>query len=131
MAAATASLSSTILSKNEIVRAKVALRGVPVGTLGKVIQVQGLSWTRYWVWFDNGVRLGTIDRAKLMTIPEFDFRQAGGESTPSAGSGAGLATVSDDGGGAGGAVMESVNGIPGHLVERSRVARERWAAKKG
>jgi hypothetical protein len=130
MAAATASLSSTLLSKNEVVRAKVALRGVPVGTLGKVIHVQGLSWTRYWVSFDNGVRVGTIDRNKLMTIPEFDRRQAGGtDGEIAVVSGGAVATSSSDGGG--GAVMESVNGIPGHLVERSRVARERWAAKKG
>jgi hypothetical protein len=127
MAVMAATPSSTLLSKNEVVRAKVAMRGVPVGTLGKVIQVQGLSWTRYWVWFDNGVRLGTIDRAKLMTIPEFDRRQAGGdEVVVSAATGGAVTAAAVDGG----AVMESVNGIPGHLVERSRVARERWAAKK-
>ncbi len=127
MAAATAS-SSSVLSKNEIVRAKVALPGVPVGTLGKVIQVQGLSWTRYWVWFDNGKRIGTIDRAKLMTIPEFDRKMAGGDEVAVVvGAGVTAAAVSSDGG----AVLESVNGIPGHLVERARLARERWAAKKG
>jgi hypothetical protein len=37
------------------------------------------------------------------------------------------AAVSSDGG----SVLESVNGIPGILVERSRLAREKWAAKHG
>jgi hypothetical protein len=125
MAATTATLSA-----GEIVRAKVALRGVPAGTLGKVIHVQGLSWIRYWVWFDNGERVGTIDRAKLMTIPEFERKMAGGDEVVSAASGGATAAgaVAAE---AGGAVLESVNGIPGHLVERARLARERWAAKKG
>lgn len=125
MAATTATLSA-----GEIVRAKVALRGVPAGTLGKVIHVQGLSWIRYWVWFDNGERVGTIDRAKLMTIPEFERKMAGGDEVVSAASG-GATSVGAVAADAGGAVLESVNGIPGHLVERARLARERWAAKKG
>jgi hypothetical protein len=116
------------LSAGETVRAKVALRGVPAGTLGKVIHVQGLSWIRYWVWFDNGQRVGTIDRAKLMTISEFERRMAGGDETPTAASGGATvagaeAAASTDG--------ESVNGVPALLIERSRLARERWAAKKG
>ncbi len=124
MAATTAPLSA-----GEIVRAKVALRGVPSGTLGKVIHVQGLSWIRYWVWFDNGERVGTIDRANLMTIPEFERRMAGGDETPSAASGG--ATAAGAGAAPAGEVAESVNGVPALLIERSRLARERWAAKKG
>jgi hypothetical protein len=85
---------------------------------------------RYWVWFDNGERVGTIDRAKLMTIPEFERKMAGGGDELTAASGgstaAAVASVTGDG-----AVLESVNGVPGHLIERSRLARERWAAKKG
>jgi hypothetical protein len=117
------------LSAGETVRAKVALRGVPVGTLGKVIHVQGLSWIRYWVWFDNGERVGTIDRAKLMTIPEFERRLAGVDDQPTAASGG--ATAAGAVAAVTGAVPESVNGVPGILIERSRLARERWAAKKG
>lgn len=129
MAVPTATTNAT-LSAGETVRAKVALRGVPVGTLGKVIHVQGLSWIRYWVWFDNGERVGTIDRSKLMTIPEFERKMAGGDDVVSAASGGATAAgaiVAETGE----AVLESVNGIPGLLIERSRLARERWAAKKG
>jgi hypothetical protein len=122
--------SATPLKQGEIVRAKVALRGVPVSTKGKVIMVSGLTWIRYWVWFDNGERVGTIDRSKLMTAEEFDRQQAGGDElvVAAAAGGSTAAAVSSD---SGGSVLESVNGIPGILVERSRLAREKWAAKHG
>ena len=38
---------------------------VPAGTGGLVMVVQGLSWTRYRVHFDNGVELGLVDEASL------------------------------------------------------------------
>ena len=34
------------------------LAHVPEGTKGKVVLVNGLSWIRYWVRFDNGVTIG-------------------------------------------------------------------------
>ena len=40
--------------KGEKVVATVPLPGVPEGTKGKVKLVNGLSWTRYWVFFENG-----------------------------------------------------------------------------
>jgi hypothetical protein len=104
------------------------LRGVPKGMTGKVIHVQGLTWTRYWVLFDNGLRVGTIDRSKLATLEEWERQQAGG-GLVAAGSGAVAATSAGDGGGAGDSAAESVGGVPGYLLERSKKARERWAAK--
>ena len=53
------------LSRHDKVVAAVDLPGVPAGTPGKVIMEAGLRWFRYWVRFDNGVTLGTIDRAQL------------------------------------------------------------------
>lgn len=38
---------------------------VPVGTRGVVMVVQGVSWTRYRVHFDNGVELGLVDESSL------------------------------------------------------------------
>ena len=101
------------------------MRGVPEGTSGKVIHVQGLSWIRYWVWFDNGQRVGTLGRAKLATAAEWARRfdapaqTLGAEVTLSSGE----AVVAADSTG-------DVGGVPGHLLERSRAARARWAAKK-
>ena len=41
------------------------LPGVPAGTPGKVIMEAGFRWFRYWVRFENGVTLGSIDGAAL------------------------------------------------------------------
>lgn len=52
--------------KNDAVVATVDLRGVPAGTRGKVKLINGFDWLRYWVFFDNGVDLGSIDQAELV-----------------------------------------------------------------
>jgi hypothetical protein len=134
MATATA---ASILSSGTAVVSKGALRGVPSGTAGKVIHIQGLAWTRYWVLFDNGVRMGTLDRSRLATPDEWDrhllgpsaeetqaLELANAASVAGAGAGAGSGAPGEASG-----VAESIGGVPGHLLERSRKARERWAAK--
>jgi hypothetical protein len=117
--------TKNILSKGDRVVAALDMKGVPAGTPGKVILVQGLTWIRYWVWFDNGLRVGTLDRSKLMTLDEWARR---GEAVTPAAVAEGAAEVSAD---KGAVTSEDVGGVPGHLIERSRLARERWAAKKG
>jgi hypothetical protein len=102
----------------------VAMRGVPEGTTGKVIHVQGLSWIRYWVWFDNGLRLGTLGRNKLATPSEWERRHD--VVTAVAGNAAVVGDATDSVGGSG-----DVGGVPGYLLERSKAARARFAAKKG
>ena len=102
------------------------MRGVPEGTAGKVIHVQGLSWIRYWVWFDNGQRIGTLGRTKLATVDEWERRF----DAPVEPSGVSAVATSVDGGSAADPSGD-VGGVPGHLLERSRAARARWAAKKG
>ena len=125
MATLTASAPLTTGTK---VRATIDMKGVPLGTTGKVIHVQGLSWIRYWVWFDNGIRLGTIDRSKLATAREWEHRLNGTAEVVAAPSGemvvAADDALSEDAG-------ESIGGVPALLLERSRKARERWAVKQG
>ncbi len=104
----------------------VPMRGVPEGTAGKVIHVQGLSWIRYWVWFDNGQRVGTLGRTRLATVDEW-ARRFDAPAAPSAVEPA----VSPVDGGPAAESGGDVGGVPGHLLERSRAARARWAAKKG
>lgn len=99
------------------------MRGVPEGTTGKVIHVQGLSWIRYWVWFDNGLRVGTLSRTKLATPDEWERRHDVAKSVVVAGG----AAAAD--GASGGAAAESIGGVPVHLLERSKAARARLAAK--
>ena len=49
-----------------------ALPGVPAGTRGKVILVEGFAWTRYRVLFEtdvpNGTDIGSLDRSALTLV---------------------------------------------------------------
>jgi hypothetical protein len=122
---ATATLN-TLAPKTRVV-STVEMKGVPRGTTGKVIFVQGLSWIRYWVLFDNGIRVGTLDRSKLATLA--DWENKAGSSAEVVAVGAGGAVVAASSAGDAGA-GESIGGVPAHLLEKSKAARARWAAKK-
>ncbi len=56
---------STAFRPGDRVVATRDLPRVPAGTTGLVLVVQGVSWTRYRVRFDNGVELGLVDEACL------------------------------------------------------------------
>lgn len=123
------------LSRKERVVASEGLRDVPEGTEGTVTMVSGFTWIRYWVRFDNGVVMGSINRSKLARPEEWQ-RKLNGEAEPSAGAGAADrgdgAEASTDGaseGAAGGDVTTS-NGavVPARLIERSQRARQRVSA---
>ena len=102
------------------------LRGVPRGTVGRVTMVSGLTWIRYFVDFENGVGIPSLDRSVLATPAEWREWKDRPEGPTVA------ATAEAPGAGAGGGeAAESVGGIPAHLLERSRQARERLAAKAG
>lgn len=47
------------------VRAAQDLPGVPQGTAGTVVSVNGLSWIRYRVRFENGRELNLLDGKRL------------------------------------------------------------------
>lgn len=121
------------LRKGADVVARTALRDVPEGTAGKVTMVTGLTWIRYWVRFDNGISLGTIDRKRLATPEEWqrfldgDEEVEGTVATP-------VATpvaVSADGGGAeeadsaGGATTTNGTYVPQKHIDRAKAARAR------
>ncbi|MDQ3354724.1 MAG: hypothetical protein M3507_09670 [Actinomycetota bacterium] len=121
--------STDTLDKRADVVAAVDLPRVPAGTTGKVALVHGLSWVRYWVRFDNGVAVGSVNRSKLATPAEWKRRAEGGDEE-AVGAGAeaatddGTAGAGDDGGGV------TVNGVmvPAKLIERSKAARDRLGA---
>ncbi len=101
------------------------MRGVPRGTPGRVTMVSGLSWIRYFVDFDNGASLPSLARSKLATPAEWrDWKER-----PAGAEAAVLATTTAASPAAAGG--EAVGGIPAHLLERSRQARERLAANAG
>ena len=123
-----------VLAKKERVRAAQDLRGVPKGTEGTVMMVTGLSWIRYWVRFDNGFEMGQLHRDKLVRVNEWDrwldeqaelAARAAQEPTEAATASAADDASSDDSGGSD-AGAESL--VPAHLLERSRLARERLGA---
>jgi hypothetical protein len=120
---------ATEFRRNERVRALDDLPGVPKGTVGKVLLVDGFTWTRYRVAWDNGYDLGSIDGSHLSRPKEFEAALALREAGPSTA----VATTNGDGAEAAaeaGGEDKTVNGVsvPGHLLERSRRARERLSA---
>ena len=122
---------SQVLRKGAKVVARTELREVPEGTTGKVIMVDGFSWIRYWVRFDNGISLGTIDRKFLATPDEWQRFLAGDEELVSAGAGAssdGDDAGADDGDAGGGKTTANGTFVPQKFLDRSAAARARLAA---
>src|SRR5947208_2093355 len=79
--------------RKERVVATVAMPGIPEGTVGKVVFVEGFRWIRYWVRFDNGVVRGSLDRKRLARPSEWieiqRRREAGEDTTAATGASAG------------------------------------------
>ena len=117
-----------VLRRKEKVVAAVAMPGVPEATPGKVIVVEGLTWIRYWVRFENGVVRGSINRKQLARPSEWTDilrrRELGEDDTTDV-----AASAADDGGAApaaaaGESVMVNGVPVPAHLIERSKSRRE-------
>lgn len=119
---------ATEFRRNERVRTLDDLPGVPKGTEGQVLLVDGFTWTRYRVAFDNGYDLGSIDGGHLSRPKEFaaalELREKPAETAVASSNGDG-AEAAESGG-----EDKVVNGVPvpGLLLERSRLARERLGA---
>ena len=116
--------SGDILGKKATVIARTHLRDVPEGTKGKVVLVNGLTWIRYWVRFENGITMGSVNRANLATPGEWQRHLNGEDVEDAAAPTAGdddVAAGEDDGGGV------AVNGVlvPTKLIERAKAARAR------
>ncbi len=124
--------SSTIandLRKGDKVVAAADLRDVPAGTKGKVALVNGLSWVRYWVRFDNGVAIGSVNRSHLATPEEWERKLSGVEDVA-----AGPVEAAADGDGAtdgaagGGVTTANGSVVPQRLIDRAKAARARLTA---
>lgn len=83
LAGRTPTLSSMARRKDQVrfkVRQKVVNRvdlpGVPAGTLGRVVMVNGLSWIRYRVVFDNGADVAFVEAEQLVTPEQWRAIQA-------------------------------------------------------
>jgi hypothetical protein len=121
--ATTKTLGDQLARKDRVV-ASVDMPGIPAGTNGVVTFVEGFSWIRYWVRFENGVQRGSLNRKKLARPAEWHRiveRRALGieDDADDAGDAAGEA---DGAAGEAVAAGAEVNGvaIPAHLLERSK-----------
>lgn len=122
------------LQKKEIVKAAINLRGVPEGTMGKVILSSGLDWVRYWVAFENGVEIGSLHRDKLVREAEWDAylvqRERSQEIAESDSEGQDSSGGSDSPSSGSGGV--EVNGVlvPQLLLDRTKAALERLGVSR-
>ena len=122
------------LQKKEIVKAAINLRGVPEGTMGRVILSSGLDWVRYWVAFENGVELGSLHRDKLVREAEWDAylvqRERSQEIAESNSEGQDSSGGSDSPSSGSGGV--EVNGVlvPQLLLDRTKAALERLGVSR-
>lgn len=122
-------------TRNEVVMATGDLPGVPARTTGKVKVVNGVTWRRYWVFFENGVHLGSLDDHELVRPDDWDaFMAARAEreaaSAAAAAAAAAGATNGEDASAAAAADDDSPNArlramVPAYLLERSASARAR------
>lgn len=123
---------ATEFRRNEKVKALDDLPGVPKGTEGRVLLVDGFTWTRYRVAFENGFDLGSIDGAHLARPHDYETaleqRVKAAEEAEKAAEAAESADDGDTGGGSGGDKVVNGVTVPAHLLERSKRARERLAA---
>lgn len=121
-----ARIASIVLKRHEKVRANIELPGVPAGTPGKVLVASGVTWLRYRVLFDNGVELGMLDGRHLVRRGDFiplEERVVVEEQAVDAGG-----SAADDSGVADVGAADNAFGVPAHLLERSKNARQRLAA---
>jgi hypothetical protein len=112
--------------RHEKVVANIDLPGVSAGTPGKVLMAVGITWFRYRVLFANGVERGQLDERHLVRPKEFVPLEERVEVEIAAGNGA--AADGEAGDAAAAAAADNAYGVPAHLLERSKKARERLGA---
>jgi hypothetical protein len=121
------------LRKGDRVVATVDLPGVPEGTTGKVKLVNGFlrpgSWTRYWVFFSNGVDLGSIHEEKLVRAKNWEAyqeervrRAEQGEAEKAEAAAKAQAAAAEAPAEA--APAAATSRIPAHLLERAKNRRQ-------
>jgi hypothetical protein len=100
------------------------------GTTGVVKLIDGFEWIRYWVAWTTGEWTGSVDSSAVVAVDRYDDykreRAEVAERAKLAPAVAPASAASTDAGGGGGAEGARV---PEHLLERSRQARARAAAK--
>ena len=108
------------------VGATVDLPGVPEGTIGKVRVANGFTWYRYWVDFDNGVRMGQVSHEHLCHEGDWGrFQLDRTEAERRALEALEAPEISGEGDGPVEVAAGNRFGVPEHLLQRSSDARTR------
>ena len=127
-------------TKNEIVVAAEDLPGVPAHSSGKVKMVSGFSWKRYWVFFDNGVQMGSLDSDQLVRPQDWENFLAAKAAREATAAAAAEAAAAGEAAGADTTAATTAGAdddspatrmramVPPHLLERSASARTRLEA---
>ncbi|MBA3283190.1 MAG: hypothetical protein H0U29_13265 [Acidimicrobiia bacterium] len=90
--------------------------------------VTGLTWIRYWVRFENGVSLGTIDRKRLATPEEWQrFLDGDEEEVADSGDASADAAGAEEADSEGGATTTNGTFVPQKHIDRAKAARARLA----
>ena len=106
--------------------ATVDLPGVPEGTIGKVRVANGFTWYRYWVDFDNGVRMGQVSHEHLCHEGDWGrFQLDRAEAERRALEALKAPEASSEGDGPIEVAAGNRFGVPEHLLQRSSDARTR------
>ncbi len=106
--------------------ATVDLPGVPEGTIGKVRVANGFTWYRYWVDFDNGVRMGQVSHEHLCHEGDWGrFQLDRAEAECRALEALEAPEISGEGDGPVEVAAGNRFGVPEHLLQRSSDARTR------
>ena len=106
--------------------ATVDLPGVPEGTIGKVRVANGFTWYRYWVDFDNGVRMGQVSHEHLCHESDWGrFQLDRAEAKRRALEALEVPETFGEGDGPVEVAAGNRFGVPEHLIQRSRDARTR------
>lgn len=117
----------TPFRKNEKVITTRSLGPIAEGSAGKVKLANGLTnWSRYWVQFNDGPMVGSIDHDDLVR-PEMLAKWTAAKEAEAIAADAALDAVDAPAVEAGGESADGGNthGIPEHLLERSRAAKTR------
>ena len=121
---------SVLPPKTRVVATK-DLVGVPMGTSGRIEMVNGLTWMRYWVQFDNGVWLGSVDAGAVVAErdwPLFELQRAEAEARAAEEATRPPVEAAPAAAAAATAETGASSKIPAALLARSQAARAKKAA---
>jgi hypothetical protein len=106
---------------------------IPEGTQGRIKVVDGFGWVRYWVAWETGEWMGSVDSASVVRTDRLDQWRAERDAAQVAAVAQAERSASAGGNGDGGAdAADGATGggrVPEHLLERSRQARARVEAQ--